>query len=175
MEPQFRGLTIQETFFKKPVTIIPPSQLEDGGIILKSAPVPEIPAPDLSKLHLTNPDIFEKAKFFFIEYWPHLLVSSVVIGLVVLVLSNQKKYKSVKMNLDTIPACKLKLNISAEIIKKLKEIGIELSDNDLQYNPGQEEILLDRLAGKMGKTKSEIKAWIESNLLNGNIKSELNL
>jgi uncharacterized protein YjbJ (UPF0337 family) len=57
----------------------------------------------------------------------------------------------------------LKLQKPWEQVKEtLKEINIELTDDDLMYQPGQEEQLLERLAKKMKKNKEDIKAMIES-------------
>ena len=44
----------------------------------------------------------------------------------------------------------------------LKEINVDLTDDDLAYQPGQEDQLLERLEKKMKKSKPEIKALIES-------------
>ena len=49
-----------------------------------------------------------------------------------------------------------------EVKEKLKEVNSELTDEDLQYQPGQEDELLQRLSKKMNKDVSAIKAWIES-------------
>jgi uncharacterized protein YjbJ (UPF0337 family) len=49
-----------------------------------------------------------------------------------------------------------------EVKEKLKEANSELTDDDLQYSPGQEDELLERLAKKMNKDKPAIKSWIES-------------
>jgi len=46
--------------------------------------------------------------------------------------------------------------------EKLKEHDMKLTDEDLQYEKGQEDALLERLAKKMNRTKQEIKEWIES-------------
>ncbi|MGZ8558052.1 MAG: hypothetical protein ACXWWC_06965 [Chitinophagaceae bacterium] len=57
----------------------------------------------------------------------------------------------------------LKLEKSWESVKEaLKEINIELTNDDLAYQPGQEDQLLGRLEKKMKKSKTEIKALIES-------------
>lgn len=57
----------------------------------------------------------------------------------------------------------LKLQKPWERVKEaLKEINVELTDDDLVYEPGQEEQLLERLEKKMKKSKAEIKALIES-------------
>lgn len=57
----------------------------------------------------------------------------------------------------------LKLQKPWERVKEtLKEINVELTDDDLVYEPGQEEQLLERLKKKMKKSKAEIKALIES-------------
>ncbi len=58
---------------------------------------------------------------------------------------------------------KLQLERSWKEVKEdLKENNIYLTDEDLDYQPGQEEQLLARLEKKMNKTKAEIKALIES-------------
>ena len=49
-----------------------------------------------------------------------------------------------------------------QVKETLKEINVELTDDDLMYQPGQEEQLLERLGKKMKKTKADIKAMIES-------------
>lgn len=45
---------------------------------------------------------------------------------------------------------------------KLKEEYAELTDNDLIYQEGKEEQLLGRIQEKTGKTKQEIKEFIDS-------------
>jgi hypothetical protein len=58
---------------------------------------------------------------------------------------------------------KLKLDTSWEEVKeKLKEINVSLTDEDLQYIPGQEDQLLKRLSGKLHMNVSDVKGWIES-------------
>lgn len=57
------------------------------------------------------------------------------------------------------------LNLKAswpEVKERLKEINIQLADEDLVYEPGQENVLFDRLATKMNRSPEDIKAWIES-------------
>ena len=49
-----------------------------------------------------------------------------------------------------------------EVKEKIKESNVNLTDEDLNYLPGEEEKLLDRLSKKMNRTPLEIKAWIES-------------
>ena len=49
-----------------------------------------------------------------------------------------------------------------EVKEKIKESDVNLTDEDLNYLPGEEEKLLDRLSKKMNRTPLEIKAWIES-------------
>lgn len=57
----------------------------------------------------------------------------------------------------------LHLQKSWERVKEtLKEINIDLTDEDLAYEPGQEDELLERLGKKMKKSKEEVKAIIES-------------
>ncbi len=58
---------------------------------------------------------------------------------------------------------KLNLKSSWEDVKeKLKENDVHLSDEDLEYEPGKEEVLFKRLQVKMKKSVPEIKAYIES-------------
>ena len=50
-----------------------------------------------------------------------------------------------------------------DVVKeKLKEQNVELTDEDLELQPGKEDELIDRLATKLKKEPSAIKAWIES-------------
>jgi hypothetical protein len=59
----------------------------------------------------------------------------------------------------------MRLNLSApwdEVKELIKESNVELTDEDLEYSPGREEELLGRLEAKMGRSKQEIKALIES-------------
>ena len=66
----------------------------------------------------------------------------------------------------------LKLSEPWEDVKeKIKESNIELTDEDLQYTPGNEEELLNRLSKKLNRTPDEVKAWIESVSFNKGIAS----
>ena len=57
----------------------------------------------------------------------------------------------------------LKLERPWDKVKEdLKETNIQLTDDDLVYQPGQEDELLSRLEKKLKKSKTEIKALIES-------------
>jgi len=57
----------------------------------------------------------------------------------------------------------LNLRSSWEDVKeKLKENDAELSDEDLEYTPGKENELFERLSGKMNKSVNEVKEYIES-------------
>jgi len=49
-----------------------------------------------------------------------------------------------------------------EVKEMLKEINIDLTDEDLYYIPGKEQDLLNRLSSKLNKTPEDTKAWIES-------------
>ena len=49
-----------------------------------------------------------------------------------------------------------------EIKGKLKQEHANLTDNDLQYQEGKEEELMGKLQQKLGKTKEEIKNWVDS-------------
>ena len=56
-----------------------------------------------------------------------------------------------------------------ETKEKLKEINIDLSDDDLDYMPGKEDELLSHLSQKMNKSVEDIRGWIESVSANKNI------
>ncbi len=57
----------------------------------------------------------------------------------------------------------LKLKIPwAEVKEKMKEINIDLSDEDLLYEPGRENELFERLQQKIKGSKDEIRGLIES-------------
>jgi hypothetical protein len=49
-----------------------------------------------------------------------------------------------------------------EVKGMLQEINLSLTDEDLDYHPGNEKELLERLSRKLNKPASEVKAWIES-------------
>ena len=49
-----------------------------------------------------------------------------------------------------------------EVKERLKEVNNALTDEDLVYEPGQENELLERLAKKMNKDVASVKGWIES-------------
>lgn len=58
-----------------------------------------------------------------------------------------------------------KLNLRSpwpEVRERMKENDINLTDQDLEYSLGKEEELLERLAGKMNKSKEEVREYIES-------------
>jgi hypothetical protein len=58
-----------------------------------------------------------------------------------------------------------KLNLAApwpEVREKIKEINVELTDEDLAYGPGKEDELLDHLSRKMHRHPEDVKSWIES-------------
>lgn len=58
---------------------------------------------------------------------------------------------------------KLSLGSSWEEVKaKIKERNVELTDEDLSYQPGQEDALLERLAIKMNRSKEDVRGFIES-------------
>ena len=57
---------------------------------------------------------------------------------------------------------KLKMNGSWNEVKgKIKQEYGDLTDDDLTYEDGKDDELLGRLQRKVGKTKEELKAWIE--------------
>jgi hypothetical protein len=49
----------------------------------------------------------------------------------------------------------------AEVKEKIKENNLNITD-DVDYREGEEDRLLDRLAGIMQKSKEEVKIYIES-------------
>jgi uncharacterized protein YjbJ (UPF0337 family) len=46
--------------------------------------------------------------------------------------------------------------------EKMKENNIKLTDKDLEYIPGKEEELLQRLEKKMNRSRDQVVAYIES-------------
>ncbi|MFT3826139.1 MAG: hypothetical protein QM731_19610 [Chitinophagaceae bacterium] len=57
----------------------------------------------------------------------------------------------------------LQLAVPWERVKeKIKERNPHLADDDLQYEPGNEDALLEKLAGIMHRSKEEVKDYIES-------------
>lgn len=57
----------------------------------------------------------------------------------------------------------LNLQIPWEDVKeKLKENDLTLTDDDLDYSPGKEEELLQRLEKKLNKSREQVIAYIES-------------
>lgn len=57
---------------------------------------------------------------------------------------------------------KLKLNGGWNDIKgKIKQEYAHLTEDDLLYEEGKDDELLGRLQTKIGKTKEDIKSWIE--------------
>ena len=62
-----------------------------------------------------------------------------------------------------MPTQELKLGAPWDEVKeKLKETNINLTDEDLAYQPGNEDELLQRLQKKINKPKDEIRKLIES-------------
>ena len=58
-----------------------------------------------------------------------------------------------------------------EVKEKLKEVNLDLTDEDLVYQPGKADSLLNRLAKKMNRTPAEVKGWIESVSFNKGLAS----
>ena len=57
----------------------------------------------------------------------------------------------------------LKLDVPWESVKeRMKENDINLTDEDLEYIPGKEEELLQRLEKKMNRSRDQVVAYIES-------------
>jgi uncharacterized protein YjbJ (UPF0337 family) len=58
-----------------------------------------------------------------------------------------------------------KLNLKGnwnDVKGKVKQAYGDLSDDDLTYEEGQDDELLGKIQKKIGKTKQEVKDWIES-------------
>ena len=49
-----------------------------------------------------------------------------------------------------------------EIKGKVKESHADLTDDDLEYEEGQDDKLLGRLQQKLGKSKDELIHWLRS-------------
>ncbi|HKC37279.1 MAG TPA: hypothetical protein VKB95_14485 [Chitinophagaceae bacterium] len=61
------------------------------------------------------------------------------------------------------PPSVFKLDASWEKVKeRMKENDINLTDADLEYEPGKEEELLQRLEEAMSKSRHQVIAYIES-------------
>lgn len=58
-----------------------------------------------------------------------------------------------------------------EVKEKIKERNVHLTDDDLRYDEGGEDELLERLARKMNRSTTEVKAYIESISQNKDIAS----
>lgn len=58
-----------------------------------------------------------------------------------------------------------KLNLKGtwnEVKGKIKQKYADLTDDDLLYEEGKDDELIGRIQKKVGKTKEEVKDWIES-------------
>ena len=49
-----------------------------------------------------------------------------------------------------------------EVKEKIKELNIDITDEDLAYQPGKEDEFLSRLQEKMKSSKEDIRGIIES-------------
>jgi hypothetical protein len=49
-----------------------------------------------------------------------------------------------------------------EVKEMIQEINMDLTDEDLAYEPGKEKELLERLSRKLNKPIPEVKGWVES-------------
>ena len=79
----------------------------------------------------------------------------VVVGIKISALEGNPKVK----NMDY----RLHLKAPWEDVKeRLKENDITLTDEDLDFEPGNEHQLIRRLSEKMNKSHEEVKAYIES-------------
>jgi hypothetical protein len=49
-----------------------------------------------------------------------------------------------------------------EVKEMLQEINIDLTDEDLYYERGKENEMLERVSRKLNKSVPDVKSWIES-------------
>ena len=49
-----------------------------------------------------------------------------------------------------------------EIKGKVKQAHASFTDNDLEYEEGQDDELLGRIQQRLGKTREEVVAWLNS-------------
>ena len=49
-----------------------------------------------------------------------------------------------------------------EVKEKIKEANVELTDADLEYEKGKEQVLLDHLSKKLNWSPDQVRSWIES-------------
>ena len=54
------------------------------------------------------------------------------------------------------------INSWEQVKEKIKERNLELTDEDLDYTPGQESELYRRLTGKLGNSPDDVRLYIES-------------
>ena len=66
-----------------------------------------------------------------------------------------------KPNSNSSGSLKMKGNWN-ELKGKIKQKYANLTDNDLMYEEGKEDELYGRIQQKTGKTKEEIKTWIDT-------------
>jgi uncharacterized protein YjbJ (UPF0337 family) len=69
--------------------------------------------------------------------------------------------KAIMQNTSSSVNLKFKGNWN-ELKGKIKQKYANLTDNDLMYEEGKEDELLGRLQKKTGKTKQELKNWIDT-------------
>ena len=70
---------------------------------------------------------------------------------------------AIKFNNAVMENTSLRLHTSWEDVKeKIKERNIAITDEDLEFSPGQESELLERLTGKLGRSPDEVRRFIES-------------
>jgi hypothetical protein len=50
----------------------------------------------------------------------------------------------------------------SEVKDMIQEINVDLTDEDLNYERGQEKEMLERVSRKLGKSIPDTKGWIES-------------
>jgi len=67
------------------------------------------------------------------------------------------------MKMTMMNSHQFNLNASWDVVReRMKENNINLTDSDLEYEPGREDELLERLQKKIKRSKEEIKILIES-------------
>ena len=68
-------------------------------------------------------------------------------------------YKTLNMKNSSV----LRLEVPWEIVKeRIKENDLKITDEDLEYTPGKEEELIQRLEKIMNRSREQVIAYIES-------------
>jgi hypothetical protein len=58
-----------------------------------------------------------------------------------------------------------------KVKERLKEVNNSLTDEDLSFEPGHEDEMIDRLSKKLNRSQEDVRDWIESVSANEGIAS----